>query len=283
MELNNESHELLNADGYRNCGKACVLALVLLLIIFTGGTRPASAVEISGVVTDRGSKEPIPLVEVSIKIGAKVFTAHTDSKGQYHLADVPPGQITVTFSRSDYVRDPTEEKISIANDKATELNEQLMKFVPDDGQYLQKLADSVVEAVGTQSDKESAIRTEWKRIEESGLPLKSQVLIAKAILKKVPSYNPPALRNCAELDSARVAQLDEAMSNALFHDSPLPAKSNFDEVVPKEDTQVKMLRAQLMNPQAGSEERTEFLSKVQQTYGQATATRLRNDAASQQP
>lgn len=53
--------------------------------------------DITGVVTDAGSGQPLPSAEVSIMRGTEVvFNASTDAFGRYRLHNIATGSYTVT-------------------------------------------------------------------------------------------------------------------------------------------------------------------------------------------
>jgi hypothetical protein len=73
-------------------------AAVLAFTSSVGAATPSSVnADITGVVTDAGSGQPLPSAEVSIMRGTEVvFNASTDSFGRYTAHNIAPGSYTVT-------------------------------------------------------------------------------------------------------------------------------------------------------------------------------------------
>ncbi|MEA2707074.1 MAG: Carboxypeptidase regulatory-like domain, partial [Gemmatimonadaceae bacterium] len=76
--------------------------IVAALLTFSSSIGAANPVrtanaDITGVVTDAGSGQPLPSAEVSIMRGTEVvFNASTDAFGRYRLHNISTGSYTVT-------------------------------------------------------------------------------------------------------------------------------------------------------------------------------------------
>src|SRR5438094_7859824 len=84
----------------RAIARASLLAAALLVfhpvIAAADPLRPANA-DITGVVTDAGSGQPLPSAEVSVMSGTQVVSnASTDAFGRYTAHNIAPGTYTVT-------------------------------------------------------------------------------------------------------------------------------------------------------------------------------------------
>src|SRR4030081_2156439 len=80
--------------------RASILCATSLVFVSSVGAadpmRPANA-DITGVVTEAGSGQPLPSAEVSIMRGKEVvFNASTDAFGRYTAHNIAPGPYTVT-------------------------------------------------------------------------------------------------------------------------------------------------------------------------------------------
>ena len=67
--------------------------------IAISGAGVAQPVAVFGVVTDANTNRPVPEVTVSASNGP---TTRTDGNGYYHLAPVPGGSVTLSYSASGY-------------------------------------------------------------------------------------------------------------------------------------------------------------------------------------
>lgn len=91
----------MNYKRWMNC-----IALLLLLLVWSGPTvvfaQKAVPGEISGVVKDQSSKEPLPFATVVIK--GTVTGAVTDMDGAFRLANLQPGDYTLQISYIGYTK-----------------------------------------------------------------------------------------------------------------------------------------------------------------------------------
>ncbi|HEV7596480.1 MAG TPA: TonB-dependent receptor [Gemmatimonadaceae bacterium] len=79
--------------------RTSILAAALLAFTSSVGAANPSSVnaDVTGVVTDAGSGQPLPSAEVSIMRGTEVvFNASTDAFGRYTAHNIAPGTYTVT-------------------------------------------------------------------------------------------------------------------------------------------------------------------------------------------
>src|SRR4030088_2004228 len=78
--------------------RASILCAASLVFVSSVGAadpmRPANA-DITGVITDAGSGQPLPSAEVSIMRGTEVIAnASTDAFGRYTIHNIAPGTYT---------------------------------------------------------------------------------------------------------------------------------------------------------------------------------------------
>src|SRR5438105_13052179 len=79
--------------------RALIAVGFLLLSAHAAGARPVHAAnaDITGVVTDSASGQPLPSAEVSIMQGTQVIAnASTDAFGRYTTHNISPGSYTLT-------------------------------------------------------------------------------------------------------------------------------------------------------------------------------------------
>lgn len=77
-----------------------LLLIILLLFCMVGETFTGTTGKISGVVTDKTDRTPLPGVNVII-VGTQLGAA-TNQKGEYHILQVPPGTYSVRASMIGY-------------------------------------------------------------------------------------------------------------------------------------------------------------------------------------
>jgi outer membrane receptor protein involved in Fe transport len=80
--------------------RACLLALLGAVIVMTGGTLAGTTGKIAGKIVDGKSREPIPGVNVVV-VGMSIG-ASSDARGEFVIANVPAGVVTVRASQVGY-------------------------------------------------------------------------------------------------------------------------------------------------------------------------------------
>jgi hypothetical protein len=107
---------------HRRQGRRTLLCAIVLAIPFmSAGARPASPktvnADITGVVTDAVSGQPLPSAEVSIMLTTEVVAnASTDAFGRYTVHNIAPGTYTVTARFLGFA--PQSKPVTIAASSA---------------------------------------------------------------------------------------------------------------------------------------------------------------------
>ena len=107
-------------QGVSRWATGAIIGLALLLVSASAGaaaTSPGLNADITGVVTDAESGQPLPSAEVSIMLGTEVvFNASTDGFGRYTAHDIAPGNYTVTARFLGF--GPQSKPVTVGNDNA---------------------------------------------------------------------------------------------------------------------------------------------------------------------
>lgn len=86
----------------------------------TLASNPTAYGSISGIVKGKYLGNPLPRVTVVIYVGSVRYSYSTNSKGQYSISNLPPGQYTLTFS--DRLRRPRDFYATVYAGNNTILN-----------------------------------------------------------------------------------------------------------------------------------------------------------------
>jgi hypothetical protein len=100
--------------------KTLLLSLFLCLSIIA----QAQTGEIQGNVTDAKSGEPLPFVNVSVKINGSMAAAQTDFDGFYSIKPIPAGEYSVKASFIGY-NSQQMDKVLVRADRITFLDMQI--------------------------------------------------------------------------------------------------------------------------------------------------------------
>src|SRR5437867_6828201 len=95
-------------------------------------SRPVSSVvfvagAVRGRVTEKGTAQPIPSVQVTILVGTQRLGGVTDNSGVYVIRGIPPGTVTVRAQRIGFA--PEEQTATIADGGDVEVNFSLVRAV----------------------------------------------------------------------------------------------------------------------------------------------------------
>ena len=194
--------------------KFFIFGLLFTMISFAQNTA-----KISGVITDKDSKQPISFASISLK-GLQV-NAESDLTGNYELL-TKPGTYTVVYAFVGYKT--FEKEVTIAENETVNLNISLQENSTS--------IEGIVITGSTNKTKETALLKEQQKAVEIKQSIGAQEMSRKGISNVEAGLTKVTGISKAESRGLFVRGLENRYNNLLINDLQAPSNSPFKKIIP---------------------------------------------------
>ncbi len=260
----------------RRYGLMILLALPLLAEAANGRT-----VTLKGRVVDDATNTGLPLVEVKVVAGQQNLpAATTDGKGNYAIANVPVGPVTLEFRKPGFEYFPTSVKQTVS--QAATVDDVLLveQNAPSDD-YYRRLAERDVQRVqrrisgGGQPAREYA--KAWGRLEEMNISPSGRAAYARSLTTLSPDVTKltlPKLQDYAAAKPDAIRRFQTETERAVTEDARLTAKTELKRQGLTDTVIVDVAASTLKKTTASAEVKRDFVTKFGRTYGSTSEDAL---------
>ncbi len=194
--------------------KFLFFGLLLSIISFAQNTA-----KISGIITDKDSKQPISFVSVSLK--GSMTNAESDSNGNYEIV-TKPGSYTVVFAFIGYKT--LEKQVVVAVNETLNLNVVL--------QENSNSIEGIVIKGSTNKTKETVLLKEQQKAVEIKQSIGAQEMARKGISDVEEGLTKVTGITKVESRGLFVRGLEDRYNNLLVNDLQAPSNSPFKKIIP---------------------------------------------------
>lgn len=194
--------------------KFFIFGLLFTIISFAQNTA-----KISGVITDKDSKQPVSFASISLK-GMQV-NAESDLTGNYELV-TKPGTYTVVYAFVGYKT--FEKEVTIAENETVNLNISLQENSTS--------IEGVVITGSTNKTKETALLKEQQKAVEIKQSIGAQEMSRKGISDVEEGLTKVTGITKVESRGLFVRGLEDRYNNLLVNDLQAPSNSPFKKIIP---------------------------------------------------
>lgn len=178
-----------------------------------------NSTKVSGIITDKDSKQPVSFVSISLK--GLMTNAESDINGNYEMA-VKPGTYTIVFAFIGYKT--LEKQITVADNETLNLNIAL--------QENSNSIEGIVITGSTNKTKETALLKEQQKAVEIKQSIGAQEMSRKGISDVEEGLTKVTGITKVESRGLFVRGLEDRYNNLLVNDLQAPSNSPFKKIIP---------------------------------------------------
>jgi hypothetical protein len=195
------------------------LKFLLIGLFFTIISFAQNTAKVSGIITDKDSKQPVSFVSVSLK--GTMINAESDINGNYEIA-MKPGKYTIVYAFIGYKT--FEKAITVAADETITENVAL--------QENSNSIEGIVIKGSTNKTKETALLKEQQKAVEMKQSIGAQEMERKGISDVEEGLTKVTGITKAESRGLFVRGLENRYNNLLINDLQVPSNSPFKKIIP---------------------------------------------------
>lgn len=188
-------------------------------LLFTIISFAQNSAKVSGIITDKDSKQPVSFVSISLK--GLMTNAESDINGNYEMA-VKPGTYTIVYAFIGYKT--LEKEITVAENETLNLNVSL--------QENSNSIEGIVITGSTKKTSETALIKEQQKAVEMKQSIGSQEMERKGISDVEEGLTKVTGITKAESRGLFVRGLENRYNNLLINDLQAPSNSPFKKIIP---------------------------------------------------
>lgn len=255
--------------------------LILLALPLLSEAADGRTVTIKGRVVDDATNTGLPLVEVKVVAGQQNLpAATTDGKGNYAIANVPVGPVTLEFRKPGFEYFPTSVKQTVSQASTVDDVFLLEQNAPSDD-YYRRLAERDVQRVqrriseGGQPAQEYA--KAWGRLEEMNISPSGRAAYARSLTTLSPDVTKltlPKLQDYAAAKPDTIRRFQTETERAVTGDTHLTAKTELKRQGLTDTVIVDVAASTLKKTNAPVEAKQDFVTKFGRSYGSASENAL---------
>jgi outer membrane receptor protein involved in Fe transport len=188
-------------------------------LLFTIISFAQNSAKVSGIITDKDSKQPVSFVSISLK--GLIANAESDINGNYEMA-LKPGTYTIVYAFIGYKT--LEKEITVADNETLNLNVSL--------QENSNSIEGIVITGSTKKTSETALIKEQQKAVEMKQSIGSQEMERKGISNVEEGLTKVTGITKAESRGLFVRGLENRYNNLLINDLQSPSNSPFKKIIP---------------------------------------------------
>lgn len=188
-------------------------------LLFSMISIAQNTAKVSGVITDKDSKQPVSFVSVSLK--GLMTNAESDINGNYEIA-MKPGSYTIVYAFIGYKT--FEKEVTVTENETLNLNISL--------QENSNTIEGIVIKGSTNKTKETALLKEQQKAVEMKQSIGSQEMERKGISNVEEGLTKVTGITKAESRGLFVRGLENRYNNLLINDLQAPSNSPFKKIIP---------------------------------------------------
>jgi len=188
-------------------------------LLFTIISFAQNTAKISGIITDKDSKQPVSFVSVSLK--GLMTNGESDINGNYEIT-MKPGTYTVVYAFIGYKT--LEKQVTVTDNETLNLNVAL--------QENSNSIEGIVITGTTNKTKETALLKEQQKAVEIKQSIGAQEMSRKGISNVEAGLTKVTGISKAESRGLFVRGLENRYNNLLINDLQVPSNSPFKKIIP---------------------------------------------------
>lgn len=188
-------------------------------LLFTIISFAQNSSKISGIITDKDSKQPVSFVSISLK--GLMTNAESDINGNYEIT-TKPGTYTIVYAFIGYKT--FEKKVTVSENETLNLNVSL--------QENSNSIEGIVITGSTKKTSETALIKEQQKAVEMKQSIGSQEMERKGISDVEEGLTKVTGITKAESRGLFVRGLENRYNNLLINDLQAPSNSPFKKIIP---------------------------------------------------
>lgn len=188
-------------------------------LLFTIISFAQNSAKVSGIITDKDSKQPVSFVSISLK--GLMNNAESDINGNYEIT-MKPGTYTIVYAFIGYKT--TEKQVTVTANETLNLNIAL--------QENSNSIEGIVITGTTNKTKETALLKEQQKAVEIKQSIGAQEMSRKGISNVEAGLTKVTGISKAESRGLFVRGLENRYNNLLINDLQVPSNSPFKKIIP---------------------------------------------------
>ncbi len=188
-------------------------------LLFTIISFAQNSAKVSGIITDKDSKQPVSFVSISLK--GLMTNAESDINGNYEMA-MKPGTYTIVYAFIGYKT--LEKQVTVTDNETLNLNVTL--------QENSNSIEGIVITGSTNKTKETALLKEQQKAVEMKQSIGAQEMSRKGISDVEEGLTKVTGITKVESRGLFVRGLEDRYNNLLVNDLQAPSNSPFKKIIP---------------------------------------------------